>query len=344
MKTKARVLITLIAVLMLSALPFNTAAAGTNKAVLNNFIVSPRGQVWQPESTVSEIVVRRSNHGYLEGTGYFEGSVTGPGLTPINISQRASFHFTTFDTISIPENRQDDFEFDTTYTITIRECGFMRFGGYDCYGETVTFTLKQPEPINPISPVNGVQLQNPITFQWYENDGATSYKLQINDLFGNVIWSHDLPKNEYCGIDICTFETRLPLAVYQWSVAGVFPGGIVGPFSPIRAFNVVDVFYPEEVTPVSPQQGDVFTQNQILFQWEPSNYTDYFVLTIYDVGSFEIPIETACKNQVTEKCSYEITLENGEYAWSIYGVNEHGAGPTGDKFGFAVDNMLESKK
>jgi hypothetical protein len=154
--------------------------------------------------------------------------------------------------------------------------------------------------------------------------------------YGTILWSHDLPEEAHCGVNICTFQTRLPLGEYIWAVAGVFGDGVVGPFLPEPIFEVVEFYLPDPVRTISPQKGDIFERNTVVFKWYPANHTDYYVLTISEELSFEIPAETACSSQFSEACSYQVTLENGEYAWSIYGVNEHGAGPASESIWFSV--------
>jgi FG-GAP-like repeat len=118
----------------------------------------------------------------------------------------------------------------TTVTVTGSFAGTSRSATL-----TVTPSAPQPTPSAPalLSPANGATVSLPLTFDWSDVSGATSYRLQVDDSS-----SFTSPRVIEQTVTASQF-TASSLAVRQhwWRVRGVNSAGTAGAWSSVRSFT-----------------------------------------------------------------------------------------------------------
>jgi hypothetical protein len=121
-----------------------------------------------------------------------------------------------------------------------------------------------PEAPTLISPVNGENAVQPITFQWNIASGAASYTIQIDD---SSAFSAPLVREQQNITTLLMYATTgLATTQHFWRVRGVNIDGVAGPWSAVRTFT------PQEAPPPA-TLGSLDTNPSTVVGGDPSSGT-----------------------------------------------------------------------
>jgi hypothetical protein len=123
----------------------------------------------------------------------------------------------------------------TVVTISVSGGGVTRTASLTVNPDTAPDPGPQPAPTAPalLSPASNARVPQPITFDWSDVSGATSYEIQIDD---SNNFTAPLTLSQKVGVSQ-TIVTGLPAQRFFWRVRAFNSAGVAGPFSASRRFT-----------------------------------------------------------------------------------------------------------
>jgi hypothetical protein len=123
----------------------------------------------------------------------------------------------------------------TVVTISVSGGGVTRTASLTVNPDTAPDPGPQPAPTAPalLLPASNARVPQPITFDWSDVSGATSYEIQIDD---SNNFTAPLTLSQKVGVSQ-TIVTGLPAQRFFWRVRAFNSAGVAGPFSASRRFT-----------------------------------------------------------------------------------------------------------
>ncbi|NDJ87402.1 MAG: S8 family serine peptidase, partial [Chloroflexi bacterium] len=199
-----------------------------------------------------------------------------------------------------------------------------------------TTVISDPEIVYPKSTPD-VTNPNP-AFQWFPGNGLTRYTFWLNDSGGKKVFSATFTATDdedglICEYDdvlsriLCTLDADLNLKddTYKWWVQGLGRGGttpwVPGPGQPFTVSNPI----PGAPTLVAPEDGTIQTGENVVFQWEPVQNVDWYLLSLNGAGKWYNDTGSLCdypKNpeepEGDKVCQVTRTdIAGGDYEWTV---------------------------
>lgn len=198
------------------------------------------------------------------------------------------------------------------------------------------------EPFNLISPADNFVATDPaITFEWEIHPEADTYKLNIQDEGGVVVFVEDIS-----GVCSGTCSFTLPSAPewkpafnkdLKWTVTAR-KTSTGGTYQPTPRRTVITDFLPANIALNTPAVNAPITTQFITFEWADDTRNDEYQIIITDPakklkkvgwsarGDFGCN-GTTCSAEV-DMASFSTPSQQGAYKWQVFGRRDEAAGKT----------------